>query len=417
MEHSHTKFLKPFSLLIKPTGSRCNLDCRYCFYRGTDDLLGGQRSPLMPPEVLDRMVENYLGLGFPTSVFIWQGGEPTLAGLEFYQRVVEKQMTYGRKGQTVGNALQTNGIIIDNRWAEFLSEYAFLVGLSLDGPPEVHNHYRTDKGAHPTFDRVMAAAECLRKSGVAFNILCMITAQSEKMGREIYRFLVREGFYNLQFIPCAEYDPVTGKPLPYNVSPSGYGRFMSDVFDQWYEQDVGRVSVRTFEALVAVMAGIKEVNMCTLGTICNHYLVVEKQGDVYPCDFFVSKPYYLGTIMESSLAELYLSDREQSFSLLKSHYPQECRTCQYLDLCHGGCPKDRLCAGGGTFGKTSALCEGLKYFFAQTKERIRSLADSVRIQQSEKVNNRNGKKSGVKIGRNDPCPCGSGKKYKHCCMK
>ena len=323
MGQPNRRFMKPFSLLIKPVGSRCNLDCRYCFYKGTDDILGGRRPAVMHPSVLERMFEDYLGLGFPTSSFIWQGGEPTLAGIDFYRQVVKRQMAHGHDDQIVANALQTNGMLINDIWSEFLAEYSFLVGLSLDGPAEVHNHYRTDKHEHPTFDRVMASADLFRRNGVEFNILCMITRYSEKLGSEIYRFFVREGFHHLQFIPCIEYDSETGAPSPYNASPLGYGQFMNDVFDEWYDQDAGRIYIRTFESLVARLVKEDHLCMCNMGKICNHYLVVENEGDVYPCDFFVSKHYYLGNLMESSLAEIYFSNSEQSFSYLKNQYPKE----------------------------------------------------------------------------------------------
>ena len=407
--------IKPFSLLVKPVGSRCNLDCEYCFYLGTDEALAGQRPAVMPLKVLERMCEDYLGYGFPTSVFTWQGGEPTLAGLDFYRQVVKNQMKYGKNGQAVANALQTNGILIDEEWAEFLAEYRFLVGVSLDGPPELHNHYRLDRRRRPTFHKVMQAISALRRHGVEFNILCMITNLSQSKAKEIYRFLVSEGFTHLQFIPCVEYDPATGAPGPQNVTPLGYGQFMCELFDEWYySNDIHRVSIRTFDAVVARLAGEQQLSLCNFGERCDHYLVVEKDGGVYPCDFFVQNKYLLGNLMEKPLAEIYLSNREKSFAQLKKNYPETCRNCAYLWICYGGCPKDRLAAGGGKFGCESYLCEGLKLFFEHAGERLASLADTVR---------RPGAAVGAsvpgtqKVGRNDPCPCGSGKKYKHCCMR
>ena len=236
------------------------------------------------------------------------------------------------------------------------------------------------------------------------------------MGRDIYRYLVSEGFDFLQFIPCVEYDPVTGEPTPYNVSPLGYGRFLTDVFDVWYERDVGRVNVRTFESLVGRFAGVDELGVCTMGNYCDHYLVVEKEGDVYPCDFFVDPKYNLGSIMETPLVDLYVSDRERAFSQIKGRYAAECRTCRWLDLCFGGCPKDRLCGGGGSLADRTPLCEGLKFFYDHTAERLRSLAETVRMERAAAVRDMQ-KASAGKVGRNDPCPCGSGKKYKRCCMK
>ena len=415
MKRINNKHIEPFSLLIKPVGSRCNLNCTYCFYQGTDTLLGGNRPPVMSRNVLDRLIGDYLGLGFPTSIFTWQGGEPTLAGLNFYHNVVEGQMAFGHDGQVVANALQTNGICIDDQWSEFLAEYRFLVGLSLDGPPEIHDHYRTTGTCTTSFEKVITAADSMRRYGVEFNILCMITDRSEQYGRDIYRFLVGEGFEHLQFIPCVEYNPESGALSPCNVSPEGYGRFLSDVFDEWYERDTHRVSVRTFESLIARLAGEEHLCICTMRENCHHYLVVEKEGDVYPCDFFVSKPYYVGNICETTIADLFCSKRIHSFSRLKSNYPAQCHECSYLDLCFGGCPKDRLCAGGGEFGSESSLCEGLKLFYSHTHDRMVQLAETVRKNFADIEREKSARYNS--IGRNDPCPCGSGKKYKKCCME
>ncbi|MBN2289014.1 MAG: anaerobic sulfatase maturase [Candidatus Glassbacteria bacterium] len=406
----NARTLKPFTLLVKPVGSRCNLSCSYCFYLGTDEHLGVGRPGVMPAGVLERMVGDYLSYGFPTSAFTWQGGEPTLAGLEFYKKAVELQMAHGRNGQAVANALQTNGVLLDERWAGFLAEYRFLVGLSLDGPQPLHDHYRKDHRGRPTFDRVMAAAALMRRHRVEFNILSMITAKSERLGGEIYRFLVGEGFRHLQFIPCVEYGQADGKPAPQNCSPRGYGQFLCDVFDCWYPGDVGRVSVRTFEGLVALLAGEPRLSICNLGKVCDHYLVVEKDGGVFPCDFFVAEDYLLGNLMDKPLAKIYLSDRERSFAHLKADLPAKCTACRYLEICYGGCPKDRLAAGGGKFGRPSHLCEGLMLFYEHAVSKLQALAESVRQP-------RESREKTALPGRNDPCPCGSGRKYKHCCLK
>jgi len=371
----------------------------------------------MSDETLELMAEDYLGLGFPSSAFTWQGGEPTLAGLDFYRKVVATQVAAGSGGQLVGNALQTNGVLIDEDWAEFMAEYSFLVGLSLDGPPEIHDRYRRNHDGAPTFERVRAAADILRRYSVEFNILCMITDYSESKGRDIYRYLVSEGFYHLQFIPCVEYDPATGEPSPYNVSPEGYGRFMSDVFDEWYARDIGHVSVRTFEALVGRLVGDEQLGICTIGTACDHYLVVEKEGDVYPCDFFVGNDYFLGNIRKSSLQDIRCSERAMAFARIKGNYSETCRTCRYLDLCYGGCPKDRLCAGRGDFARVTEICDGLKLFYDNSYGRLRELAQSLCTERRWNGRGQTPNKPSRKVGRNDPCPCGSGKKYKHCCMR
>ncbi|MFC1607462.1 anaerobic sulfatase maturase [Candidatus Latescibacterota bacterium] len=407
--------VNPFSLLIKPVGSRCNLNCRYCFYLGNDDIISANRPPVMPDHILEKMIGNYLDLSFETSVFTWQGGEPTLAGLDFYRRVVELQMKYGRDGQVVANALQTNGILIDDTWAEFLAEYRFLVGLSLDGTPEIHDSNRVDSRNNPTFNRVVKAAETLRRHGVEFNILCMISDRSETHGEEIYRRLTGMGFDHLQFIPCVEHDQESGVPSPHNVSARGYGQFMSDVFDRWYEGDVGKVSVRTFESLVALLTGSEHLSICNMRGQCHHYLVVEKEGDVYPCDFFVSPESYIGNICETPLEKLFMSGKIMSFSRMKSDYPAVCLECSFLSLCRGGCPKDRFCAGKGKYGTESAICEGMKLFFSHTRDRLGQLAGTVR--QNQRTISKNSSEKTVPVSRNDPCPCGSGKKFKKCCMQ
>ncbi len=413
---------RPFSLLIKPAGSLCNLDCEYCFYLGKDEELGFDKAlTVMPDEVLEQLVDDYLGYRFPSSVFTWQGGEPTVAGLDFFRKVVEYQMRLGKGGQSVANALQTNGILIDAEWAEFLRDYRFLVGVSLDGPAEIHDHHRLDRGGKPTWSRVMDGIGHLNAAGTEFNILSMITKLSQDRGREIYRWLVSQGFTHLQFIPCVEYDPSTGEPAPQNVTPEGYGRFLCDIFDEWYHAgDIHRISVRLFDAIVGKLTGNHQLSLCNHGDKCNHYLVVEKDGGVYPCDFYVEKKWSLGNIMEQPLAGMFNSDRQRSFAELKCSYPEPCLECSHLELCHGGCPKDRLAEGGGKYGKPTFLCEGLKKFFTHTEERMRGLAAEVVSRQQSPAASptpaapppANGPTS-----RNAPCPCGSGKKYKHCCLK
>ncbi len=408
---------RPFTLLIKPVGSRCNLDCRYCFYLGNDDLLAGPRPAVMPEEVLERMVRDYLGYGFPTSAFTWQGGEPTLAGLEFYRRAVELQLKYGRGGQLVANALQTNGTLLNEDWCRFLAEYRFLVGLSLDGPEEVHDHYRRDRQDGPTFAKVIAAAELMTRHGVEFNILSMITARSQHRGAEVYRWLVAQGFRHLQFIPCVEYDSATGAPRPENPTPEGFGRFHSDVFDEWYYGgEVGRVSLRTEDGIVGRLSGLSPLSICNLGERCDHYLVVEKDGGVYPCDFFVQDRWRLGSLMETPLAELFRSGRAQSFAALKRDWPERCRLCPHLDLCHGGCPKDRLAVAAGRLGRASYLCDGLRAYFDHTRARLEALTEEVRQRHAPR-NPVAAASPGGEPGRNEPCPCGSGRKYKQCCLR
>ena len=363
--------MTPFQLLIKPVGDRCNLRCTYCFYCGTEEQFEGRLDPArraagtMSDGVLEHMVREFLACRLPQSIFCWQGGEPTLAGLDFFRRVVELQMKHGARGQVVGNAFQTNGVLIDRDWAKLLAEYKFLVGLSIDGPREIHETMRGK-----SFDAAMRAAQLLKQFGVEFNILCVVSRANVGRAAEVYRWFVERGFNNLQFIPCREM--LDDHSLtPESITAQEFGEFLISVFDQWWDGGVGVVSERNIDsALGYYLTGAP--TMCTYQARCSDYLLIERGGEVFPCDFFGRPEWLLGYLGDRPLVEYIEEAREEKFGLLKSEAAIECRDCEYWAMCHGGCPRDRRDDG------KSHYCEGYKAFFAATATRLKQLAASLR---------------------------------------
>ncbi len=405
---------REFQLLIKPASADCNAACEYCFYTrvNTEGMYPAAPVHRMSLDVLERMTHELLSYRFRNTVFSWQGGEPTLMGLEFFQHAVRLQEQHGLPGQAVGNALQTNGILIDDDWARFLARYRFLVGLSLDGPEDVHDTYRKTKSGSGTWQQVMRAVDRCRTHGVNFNILTVVNDVNQHRARDVYHWMVDEqGFDYLQFIPCIELDPSTGAIARFSASPAGYGQFLCDLFDEWYESGGYRtVSIRTFDSVLNYYVTGRST-MCIFGPTCDVYLVVEHTGDIYPCDFFVRPELHLGNLMDQPLERFFDHPIHEKFARAKvRNVHPECRTCEWWDLCHAGCQKDRIAADGYEPTRTY-FCESYKRLFAHAHTRFKVLADEVRRRRAAYA-----VPPGAKIGRNDPCPCGSGRKYKHCCM-
>jgi uncharacterized protein len=356
------------SLLIKPVSAVCNLDCAYCFYldREADpykDLPG--RS--MTLEILERLVDTYLFYSYPNSVFAFQGGEPTLAGLKFYRKLVEFQKQYGRDGQAVSNALQTNAILINEDWCGLLRDYNWLVGVSIDGPEPMHDRYRVNRGGQGTWRRVMRGIEILKQHKVEFNVLCVLSQANVEHPREVYRFFRSIGVDNIQYIPLAEFDG-QGNPLPFTITPEQYGRFMLETFELWWPER-RRVRIRLFDNIAEALAGQKPGN-CTMHETCDSYVVVEYNGDVYPCDFFVQNDWKLGNIMQDSWPEIARRQRRLSFASKKMLPRPECRACEYDPICHGGCPKLRH-GPNRRFEDLDYFCQAYKMIYARCLEPLR----------------------------------------------
>jgi uncharacterized protein len=414
------KLKKPInSVLVKPAGPDCNLDCTYCFYLQKSNLFPENKVHRMSEEILEEMVRQVMEQGDQYVTFGWQGGEPTLMGLPFFKRAITLQKKYNH-GKIVGNGLQTNGLLIDDQWADFLRDNQFLVGLSLDGPEYIHNQYRLNKGGQGSWKKVLQTAELLLEKGVETNALTVVNDYSVNYPREIYEFHKSLGLTFHQYIPCVETDSADPqKAASFSVNPLAYGKFLCELFDLWWDDfknGVPTTSIRYFDSVFHTYVGMKAPE-CTLMQECGVYVVIEHNGNVYSCDFFVEPEWNLGNIMEKRITDMLNSDQQEKFGKLKSDLPQKCRDCQWLSHCWGGCTKDRI--RDPRDKNLNHFCESYIEFFEHADSRLRQLADRWQ-QQNEPAPKRpaaevseSGKS--LKVGRNEPCPCGSGKKYKKCC--
>ena len=384
-----------FHAMVKPVGSLCNLDCAYCYYLHKGDLLRHQAQPRMADEMLEEHIRQYIQAQTGDQVvFSWQGGEPTLLGLAFFRTVVKLQAKHKKRGQRIENDLQTNGTLLDEQWARFLKEHGFLVGLSVDGPRELHDRFRLTKGGQPTFDRVWEASQLLKRHGVPFNAMCVVNRENAKHPVEVYRFLTGElGAWRVQFIACAEpvefrkvapqhwealKMPVVGTPqsrpgapdsvvTEWSVDPEDWGTFLCEIWDHWYAHDLGRVHVDLFETAVAQSMRMPS-QRCVTAEFCGKGLAVEHNGDVFPCDHYVYPEYRLGNIAEKHLGEMAYSKAQQTFGFSKrDSLPRQCAACPHLLLCWGECPKNRFVRTPAGEAGLNYLCPGLKTFFVHIR--------------------------------------------------
>lgn len=355
-----------FATMAKPLGSACNLNCTYCYYLEKAGLYGG-REPKMPDDLLELYIKQHIEACETENVdFCWHGGEPLMLGIPYFQKIIDLQRKWAC-GKTIGNSLQTNGTLVDEAWCDFFAANGFLVGLSLDGPQDIHDAARKDRGGRGSFDRAWHASRLFIDHGVEFNTLSVVSTHSEGRGLETYRFL-RDvaGSRFMQFLPAADFLP-DGTKAPWSVSAEGYGRFLCDIFDEWVRRDVGSVFVQIFDATLAGHCRVTP-GVCTLSDSCGGSLCVEHNGDVYACDHFVDEEHLLGNIKETTLAKLYDSPERQRFALSKlSSLPGQCRCCQWLPICHGECPGHRTPDG------VNALCDGLRMFFAHTERPMQKM--------------------------------------------
>ena len=421
------KAIPAFHVMAKPTGARCNLACDYCFFLKKNRLY-----PESDFRMSDETMESYVrqtieGQGAPEVTIAWQGGEPTLMGLDFFRRAMDAEKKYSRPGLRIGHSFQTNGILIDEEWCRFFRVNKVLVGLSLDGPRGLHDAYRHDKGGRPVFDKVERAARLMQKHGVEFNILCTVNATNSWHPVEVYRYFRDdlEARY-IQFIPIVERDNETGNQegtrlTDRTVDPGQYGRFLTGIFDEWLRRDVGVMFVTFFDAVLASYV-YGQSSVCVLRPYCGDALALEHTGDLYSCDHFVEPAYCLGNIGDTPLADLVSSERQRAFGRAKTEtLPWVCRECAFLFTCHGECPKNRvLIAPDGEPG-LNWLCRGLKAFFEHAERPMKIMADLLRRgQYADGIMKILAEEEGRSLpgaeraGRNDPCPCGSGLKYKKC---
>jgi uncharacterized protein len=418
-----------FHIMTKPRGAICNLDCKYCYFLSKERLYPDSDFR-MSENLLEEYTRQYIEAQRASEVtFAWQGGEPLLMGLEFYQQAISYQQKHARRGMRITNSLQTNGVTLDDAWCRFFKTHDFLIGVSLDGPRALHDHYRVDKGGQPTFERVMAGISRLQNHKVEFNILTTVHAANADHPLEVYRFLrdeVRTRF--IQFIPIVERANETGYQegdavTERSVTAQQYGDFLNAVFDEWVRHDVGRVFVQIFDVALAVWSGYRP-GLCIFEETCGAGLALEHNGDVYSCDHFVEPKYLVGNLVDIPLSEIVVSDQQRAFGLAKRDtLPGYCRECSVRFVCNGGCPKDRFIATPDGEAGLNYLCAGYKAFFTHIDEPMRVMARELAHQRSPanvmgymRQKDAQLMAAYAQTGRNDPCPCGSGRKYKKCCL-
>ena len=413
--------MRNFSLLVKPASFSCNLRCNYCFYLEKEKLFKGKN--MMTDKVLERMISSFLAVDMPAHSIGWQGGEPTMMGLDFFKQVVHYQQKYGHSGISVSNGLQTNGTMLDDEWCKHLTKYNFLVGLSIDGPKEIHDQHRWTAKGTGSHDMVMKGLAALKRNHTEFNVLTLVSNSNIKHPLLVYNYLKDLGVKFHQYIECVEFLP-NGELAPFAVHPEEWGEFLCTIFDEWYEKDRYEISVRFFDSVLARMVD-NMANACLFAEDCRQYLVVEHDGGIYPCDFFVLPEWKLGNIMDSDWEFFLEHPLYEKFGIRKSQWNEKCDTCPYVKYCLGCCQKNRLNHGKNP-RDLSALCAGWEMFYQHTLPRFKSLANHIRkereraaqqeqIERSRAIAAQRAFANTAKIGRNDPCPCGSGKKYKKCC--
>jgi serine-type anaerobic sulfatase-maturating enzyme len=430
---------RAFHLLAKPTGAVCNLDCSYCFFLSKEMLYPGSRF-----RMADDLLEVYLRqlieahAGAPEVAVAWQGGEPTMMGLDFFRRSVELAEALKEPGQRIAYTIQTNGTLLDDDWGTFFAEHGFLVGVSIDGPREIHDTYRVNKAGRGSFGQVMAGLAALQRHGVEWNALTTVHAANQDRGREVYRFLRDEcGARFLQFIPIVERatpetlaaanagwgERVRGRPLyvqegnlvtDRSVAPGGYGRFLIDIFEDWVRADIGEVYVQMFDVALANWYG-EPPGLCVHSETCGLALALEHTGDVYSCDHFVEPGYKLGNIGDRRLLDLVVLPQQQRFGLAKRDtLPRYCRECDVRSACHGGCPKDRFTLTPDGEPGLHYLCPSYKAFFGHIRPAMDAMCQLLRAGGAPSELVQRYRAADSRRSRNDPCPCGSGRKWKHC---
>jgi uncharacterized protein len=394
LSHPLTDERRGFHILTKPIGPICNLDCKYCFYLEKEKLYPGERQWRMSDEVLAEYVRQYIeAQPGPEVFFAWQGGEPTLLGVNFFRKAVALQRKFAG-GKIVSNALQTNGTLLDDEWCRFLAAEKFLIGLSIDGPRELHDQYRVDKGQKPTFDRVMHGLELLKQHRVDFNTLTVVNDANSKQPLEVYRFLKSIGTEFLQFIPLVERkaqaneaglefaappdlahanngeSPVTA----WSVEAGQYGNFLCAIFDEWVRQDVGKVFVQLFDVALGNWMGLGS-SLCVFAERCGSALAMEHNGDLFSCDHYVYPKYHLGNLMNQSLGEMAASREQLKFGNDKSDLlPRYCRECEVRFACNGECPKHRFIKTPDGEEGLNYLCPAYKKFFNHIDPHMKTMA-------------------------------------------
>jgi uncharacterized protein len=411
---------REFQVMVKPIGAMCNLACQYCYYLEKKELYPEARQFRMADDLLERYVAQHIAASPTESVlFSWHGGEPTLLGLDYFRHIVELQRKHRPPGREILNGIQTNGTLLDEEWCHFLAAEGFFVGLSLDGPKELHDRYRIDKHGKATHKSVLQAFRLLQRHRVHCDVLCVVHSQNVRQPAAVYRFFKDIGVQFLQFLPLVarrEGSEVSTETVPARA----YGTFLCTIFDEWVRRDIGRVHIQNFDEATRPFLGLEHA-LCISRQVCGNIVVLEHNGDVYSCDHFVDPQHRLGNIHGTPLAGLIETPALLEFGRNKrERLPRYCRQCDVLALCNGGCPKDRLARTPEGEEGLNYLCPGLKQFYTHTRPYLQKLAWHRRS--GEPMESFMGSlksedaAAARTASRNDPCPCGSGRKYKKCCL-
>lgn len=382
-----------FNTIVKPTGALCNLDCDYCFYLEKEHQYPEGNPFTMSDEVLERFIYDTIHAhSISTVEFTWQGGEPTLLGIEFFKKVVAFQEKY-RGHKKIENGFQTNGVLLNDDWCDFLKEHDFLVGLSIDGPAEFHNRYRKTKGRKPSFHKVMEGVECLQRNGVRFNTLTVVHQKNADYPVKIYRFLKSIGSTHMQFIPIVEREVIgdalagetlitpahktTSEVTDWSVESVQWGQFLCAVYDEWIKRDVGQIYVQLFDVMLEAWYGY-EPRLCIFKEVCGTNVVLEHNGDLYSCDHYVYPQFKQGNILSTPISELVSQTSQRMFGLEKrSTLTNTCKRCEYRFACNGDCPKHRFVELPNELTHQSYLCQGYLKFFEHIDESMRFMASEL----------------------------------------
>ncbi len=415
---------RDFQVMVKPIAAVCNLDCTYCYYLEKKDLYPKAKLFRMADDLLESYISQHIAASPSETIsFSWHGGEATLLGLDYFQRIVELQKKYLPAGRSIRNGMQTNGTMLDDEWCRFLATERFAIGLSIDGPRELHDVYRYAKNGKATHSQVIKAYHMLRQHGVQTDVLCVVHNLNVLQPAAVYRFFKDLGVEYLQFLPLIMRDG-KGSVTPETVPAEAYGKFLSTIFHEWIRNDIGRIVVQNFDEAARPFFG-QEHTLCIWRETCGDVVVVEHNGDFYSCDHFVNREHHLGNVRDTPLAELLERPALREFgSNKRDKLPAYCRKCEVLSLCNGGCPKDRFIKTPDGEEGLNYLCAGLKHYFSYTAPYLLRMGAMWRAQGSlDGFMAQLRKDEAVsaaalpRAGRNDPCPCGSGRKFKRCCLE
>ena len=414
---------REFQIMVKTVGAICNLDCHYCYYLKKENLYPKGSVFRMNDELLENYISQHIQ-ATPKEIvsFSWHGGEPTLIGLDYFRKAVALQKKHLPPNKKLINGIQTNGLLIDDAWCEFLAQENFYIGLSLDGPKDLHDRYRVTKGQKPTHKQVVQAFQLLRRHKVHVDLLCVVHDVNVKHPTAVYRHLKEIGGEYLQFLPLVERAEDAERSLvSRSVPAAAYGEFLCTIFDEWIRNDVGKIFIQLFDESVRPFLGMDHA-LCIYRETCGDVPVVEHNGDFYSCDHYVLPEYKIGNINEQHLGDLVEHSAQRDFGMRKwTSLPRFCRECEVLGMCNGGCPKDRFIKTPDGEEGLNYLCAGLKRFFTHSRpyfQKFATLVDAGEPTEKlmEVVRTEDAKRTDQQVGRNDPCPCGSGKKYKRCCL-